>query len=115
MDALVVFRLSCSGCRRGFVVCRPDYRGQGYCNDGCRELEQAALRRRTNARHQRSSEGRQDHVAHQRTSVARKRAECEAMTDGGREKVAPRAEWSAPDDPIPLAASATAADGTTDT
>jgi hypothetical protein len=114
MDELVVFKLGCGGCRKGFVVCRPDYRGQGYCNDACRELEQAALRRLRNARHQRSDEGRQDHAAHQRTAMARKHAEDEAMTDAGRQKVAPRAEWSAPDDPIPLAESATEAGGTTD-
>src|SRR5437868_9251385 len=107
MGELVVFRLDCGWCGEGFVVCRPHYRGQGYCNKVCRKLEKAALRRLTNARHQRSDEGRQDHAAHQRASKARKRAESEAMTDVGRQKVAPRAEWSAPADPIPLAASAT--------
>ena len=106
MDELIVFRLGCGGCRKGFVVCRPDYRGQGYCNDACRELEQAAIHRRATARHQRSDEGRRDHAAHQRASKARKRVESGAMTDVSRRKVASRAEWSAPDDPIPCAASA---------
>lgn len=114
MDELVVFKLGCGRCGKGFVVCRPDYRGQGYCDEVCRKLEQAALRRLTNARHQRSDEGRQDHAAHQRTAMARKRAEDEVMTDVGRQKVAPRAEWSPSDDPIPLAASSTEAGGTTD-
>jgi hypothetical protein len=51
------------------VVCRADYRGQGYCGEECRERERAALRRLANARHQRSVEGRDDHAAHQRALV----------------------------------------------
>ena len=43
-----------------------DYRGQEYCSDDCRELEQAALRRLANAKHQRSDEGRPDHAEHRR-------------------------------------------------
>ena len=110
----MVFELVCGGCAGRFRVCRPDYRGQGYCNKVCRKLEQAALRRLTNARHQRSDEGRQDHAAHQRTSMARKRSEGEAMTDVSRQKLAPRAEWSEPEDPISLATSVPAANGNTD-
>lgn len=36
------------------------------------------------------------------------------MTDVSRQKVAPRAEWSVPESPVPLAASAPEADGNTD-
>jgi hypothetical protein len=82
-----------------FVVCRPDYRGQRYCKDVCRRLGPPALRRRANAKHQRSEEGRRDHAEHQRALVTRKRAEAQAVTDTSRQKVAPRAEWSAPEDP----------------
>src|SRR5215475_10848583 len=114
MDELLVFELDCGCCGRRFHVCRPDYRGQGYCSEDCRKFEQAALRRRANARHQRSDEGRQDHAAHQRTSKARKYAEAEAVTDVSRQKVAPRAEWFAPESPVPLAASVPEADGNTD-
>src|SRR3954465_5721831 len=114
MDELVVFELDCGRCGRGFRVCRAEYRGQGYCSEDCRELEQAALRRMANARHQRTDEGRQDHAAHQRTSKARKNAEAEGGTDGGPAEVALHAEWSAPESPIPLAASAPEADGNTD-
>jgi hypothetical protein len=89
MDELVVFELTCSYCAKKFVVCRPDYRGQGYCKDVCRELEQAALRRLANAKHQRSEEGRRDHAAHQRALVTRKRAEAQAVTDVSRQEVAP--------------------------
>jgi len=114
MDELVVFELTCSYCAKTFVVCRPDYRGQGYCKDVCRELGQAALRRLANAKHQRSEEGRRDHAEHQRALVTRKRAEAQAVTDASRQKVAFRAEWSAPDDPPMLTTSKVAADGEAD-
>src|ERR1051325_6521940 len=114
MDELVVFALTCSYCWETFVVCRPDYRGQGYCTDVCGELEQTALRRLANARHQRSEEGRQDHAEQQRALMTRKRAEAQAVTDVSRQKVAPCAEWFVPADPIPLAVSAPEADGNTD-
>ena len=91
-----------------------NYRGQGYCTADCRKLEQSALRRRTNAKHQRSEEGRQDHAEQQRALRTRKRAKAQAVTDVSRQKVAPRAEWLAPADPIPLAVSAPEADGNTD-
>jgi hypothetical protein len=103
MDELVVFALTCSYCEKTFGVCRPDYRGQGYCTADCRKLEQSALRRRTNAKHRRSEEGRQDHAEQQRALRTRKRAKAQAVTDVSRQKVAPRAEWLAPADPIPLA------------
>ena len=54
MDELDVFELSCSHCGETFHVCRRDYRGQGYCSEPCRELAQGAIRRRANAKHQRS-------------------------------------------------------------
>jgi len=114
MDELVVFELTCGYCAKTFVVCRPDYRGQSYCKDVCRELEQAALRRLANAKHQRSEEGRRDHAEHQRTLVTRKRAEAQAVTDVSRQKVAPRAEWPAPGDPPMLTTSKVAADGEAD-
>jgi len=69
MDELVVFALTCSYCWKKFVVCRPDYRGQRYCKDVCRKLGPPALRRRANAKHQRSEEGRRDHAEHQRALV----------------------------------------------
>src|SRR5713226_8603384 len=69
MDELVVFELTCSYCGDKFVVCRPDYRGQSYCKDVCRKLEQPARRRLTNAKHQRSEEGRHDHAERQRALV----------------------------------------------
>src|SRR5215475_2646840 len=114
MDELVVFELTCDYFTKKFAVCRPDYRGQGYCKDVCRELEQSALRRLANAKHQRSEEGRRDHAQHQRTLMTRKRAEAQAVTDVSRQKVAPRAEWSAPDDPPMLTTSKAAADGEAD-
>ena len=114
MDELVVFALSCNYCGKTFVVCRPDYRGQGYDTDVCRELEQAALRRLANAKHQRSEEGRRDHSEHQRALVARKQAEAQAVTDVSRQKVAPGAEWPVPDDPQLLATSKGAAEGKAD-
>src|SRR5262245_34844586 len=115
MDELIFFALACRYCWRRFVVCRPDYRGQSYCTDICRELEQSALRHLANAKHQRSEEGRRDHAEHQRALVTRKRAEAQAVTDVGRQKVAPHAEWSAPDDPPLLATSKAAVDGEADT
>src|SRR6185436_5900192 len=114
MDELVVFALSCSYCGKTFVVCRPDYRGQGYDTDVCRELEQAALRRLANAKHQRSEEGRRDHAEHQRALVTRKQAEAQEVTDVSRQKVATGDEWSAPDDPLLLTTSKGAADGKAD-
>jgi len=51
MDELVVFQLRCRRCLGDFFVCRPDYRGQGYCSPTCCKLEQAALHRAANARH----------------------------------------------------------------
>src|SRR5262245_18578383 len=114
MDELVAFELTCSYCRKTFVVCRPDYRGQSYCKDVCRELEQSALRRPANAKHQRSEEGRRDHAEHQRALATRKQAGAQAVTDASRQKVALRAEWSAPDDPPTLTTSKVAADGEAD-
>src|SRR5262245_45248868 len=111
MDELVVFALTCSYCRKQFVVCRPDYRGQSFCKEVCRELEQSALRRLANAKHQRSEEGRRDHAEQQRTLVTRKRAEAQAVTDVSRQKVAPRAEWSPSDGPTMLTTGKVAADG----
>src|ERR1041385_7356297 len=114
MDELVMFGLRCGYCRRRFIVCRPDYRGQGYCNVTCGDLEQAAKHRLTNAKHQRSEQGRQDHVDHQRALVARKQAEVQAMTDVGRQEVAPRAECSTPDGSPMLMTSTPEADGKVD-
>jgi hypothetical protein len=110
----VVFELHCRRCLRRFFVCRPDYRGQGYCSTDCCELEQAALHRVANARHQRSNEGRQDHAAHQRASAERKHAERQPLTGEGREKVALGAECLAPEDPFSLMTSDSASDGRTD-
>jgi hypothetical protein len=81
MDEFVVFALVCGLCRRRFHVCRPDYRGQGYCTEVCSDLEKAALHRQATARHQRSDEGRQDHAEQQRALMTRKRAEAQAVTD----------------------------------
>src|SRR6266481_3858900 len=114
MDELVVFALTCRYCGKTFIVCRPDYRGQGYCTDVCRDLEQSALRRLANAKHQRSEEGRQDHAEQQRALVTQKRAEAQAVTDVSRQKVAPRAEWSASGDPPMLTTSEAATDGEID-
>jgi hypothetical protein len=57
MDELVFFELSCRQCGTRFHVCRPDYRGQTYCGDDCRDLAQAASHRLASAKHQRSEEG----------------------------------------------------------
>ena len=97
MDELDVFALTCAYCAAPFVVCRPDYRGQSYCGDECREYGRAAIRRLASAKHQRSDEGRRDHAVHQCELVARKHAESRAMTDVRRQKVAPRAECSVPE------------------
>ncbi len=110
MDELDAFALSCGHYAREFLVCRPHYRGQGYCGTGCRDDEQAAIRRRTNAHHQRTAEGRGDHAAHQRALVARKRVESWAATDVRGQEVASRARCSTPDDaPLPVTRTSSAA------
>src|SRR3954471_82664 len=111
MDEFVIFELRCGRCLTTFFVCRPDYRGQVYCSAECSELEEAALHRAANTRHQRSDEGRQDHAAHQRALVERKRAETQALTGEGRQEVAPRAQWSPPKGPMSLTTSGPEVDG----
>src|SRR5262245_34330964 len=114
MDDVLLFELSCSGCRGPFYICRRDYRGQGYCSDDCRAVEQAALKRLANAKHQRSDEGRQDHAEHQRESATRKRAQVQALTDEGRKIIARDAEWVASDGPAALVVSDPVATARTD-
>jgi hypothetical protein len=114
MDELVVFELSCGRCATKFHIWEHDYRGQGYCSEGCRDLEQASQHRLANAKHQRSDEGRRDHADHQRASAARRCAEGKALTDVSRQEVASRAQCLPPQDPIPLAASGPEADGRMD-
>jgi len=33
-----IYALTCAWCVMTFFVCRPDYHGQEYCNDGCRAM-----------------------------------------------------------------------------
>jgi len=49
-----------------FWICRPCDRGQQYCSDPCRSRARLQQRRRANARHQQSPEGRLDHRDRQR-------------------------------------------------
>jgi hypothetical protein len=95
MDAVPLYVLVCARCAVAFFVCRRDYRGQTYCPT-CQPLERAAQHRLANARHQRSDEGRADHVDHQRAYRARKLAESEAVTGTASRKLATGAECISP-------------------
>src|SRR5215471_11289427 len=114
MGGLAIYQLRCESCLTAFHVCRPDYRGQRYCDEDCREVEQAARHRLSSARHQRSDLGRQDHACHQAESVKRKRAKRQALTVEGRQKVALGAEWRPSEGPISLLESDLEANGRTD-
>ena len=61
------------GCGTVFYLCGSCYRGQAYCGHPCRATAQRRQRRRANARHQRSPEGRLDHRDRQRAYRARRR------------------------------------------
>jgi hypothetical protein len=60
------------GCGAPFYVCRPCYRGQCYCSEGCRRMARRGQGRRSNARHQRTEWGRLDHRDRQRAYRERK-------------------------------------------
>ena len=71
--ALAWRTVRCRGaaCPTVFYLCGSCYRGQAYCGDHCRATAQRHHRRRANARHQRSEEGRLDHRDRQRAYRAR--------------------------------------------
>lgn len=63
-------------------MCRPCFRGEGYCGESCRSEQRRKQLRRANRRHQRSPEGRLDHRDRQRTY--RQRRAAAFVTDQGR-------------------------------
>src|SRR3954471_20880720 len=85
----------CGFCSSLFALCRPCFRGQGYCDDACRSPARAAQKQQARARHQASPLGRKDHRDRNRDWRLRKRAATEAgVMDQGSEKLAtPGSVW----------------------
>jgi hypothetical protein len=74
----------CAWCAGIFYLCRRHDSRQIYCDEQCRSLGYRLARRRANASHQASEEGRADHRDRQREYRRRRR---ERVTDKGAKKL----------------------------
>ena len=69
VEVLIAIRCAGKDCGRIFYRCQADYRGEIYCEGGCRR----GAARASKARHEASWEGRRDHAAHNVVYRARRR------------------------------------------
>ena len=63
----------CGRCLLVLCVCRPCYRGQGFCGSRCKVAARTESKRAARARHRQSPEGRLDHRDHERARRKRRR------------------------------------------
>ena len=62
-----------------FLICRPCYRGHGYCSEGCRRQTRQRQRLKANRRYEQDREVREDHRDRQR--ACRERQHMQSVTD----------------------------------
>ncbi len=79
-------------CRAIFHLCSKCDRGQRYCGEACSYAARRVYQRRSNAAHQRSAEGRDDHRDRQRAYRARQ----QRVTEQGGENLPLRAKSLSP-------------------
>jgi hypothetical protein len=83
-----------------FCVCRPCYRGQGFCGPPCKTIARTKSKRAARARHRATDEGRLDHRDHERDRRKRVReGEITSVADHGPSFLDPVAIVSPPRDP----------------
>jgi hypothetical protein len=81
MEPLIELR--CGDCGVLFHLCTRCYRGQRYCDDGCRRPARRRQRRDANRRHRNSPEGRLDARDRKRRQRDLARARIASVTDQG--------------------------------
>ena len=102
----------CGLCHFVFCVCRPCYRGQGFCGPPCKLAARATSKRAARARHRASDEGRLDHRDHERARRKRVReAETASVADHGPAFLSSVASVCPPRDPPAPMSGAVAIDG----
>ena len=102
----------CGLCQFVFCVCRPCYRGQGFCGPPCKLAARATSKRAARARHRASDEGRLDHRDHERARRKRVReAETASVADHGPAFLSSVASVCPPHDPPAPMSGAVAIDG----
>ena len=102
----------CGLCQLVFCVCRPCYRGQGFCGPPCKVAARTKSKRAARARHRQSPEGRLDHRDHERARRKRLReAEISSVADHSPRFLDPVASVSPPRDPPSPISGAVAIDG----
>ena len=98
MDVLLCLE-RCVGCERLFLICRPCYFGQTYCEDACREPARKAQARAARSTYQRSARGRRVR-SDRRRELRRRAASIRLVMDQGTENVAPASSVCLPQGPL---------------
>lgn len=107
MDASEELRLErCALCQALFWICRPCYRGQGFCTTTCKLTARTSSKRRARSRHRQSVEGRLDHRDRERERRHRAR-----VADHTARFLAAVTRVCPPPDPVPPISGETAVDG----
>jgi hypothetical protein len=101
MDDTEELRLErCALCQVVFWICRPCYRGQGFCGPLCKLTARTTSKRRARARHRESIEGQLDHRDRERDRRRRVRdQEVERVADHTPRFLAAVARVCRPPDP----------------
>jgi hypothetical protein len=94
-----LLELRCGDCGALFYLCLSCYRGQRFCDDGCRRPARQRQRRAANRRHRRSPEGRLDARDRKRRQRDRDRARRASVTDPRSPTPSPSASVPPPSPP----------------
>jgi hypothetical protein len=94
----------CALCLFVFCICRPCYRGHGFCGLPCKVAARTKSKRAARARHRATDEGRLDHRDHERARRKRvSEAEMTGVADHGPSFLDPVASVFPPrDPPVPI-------------
>ena len=103
MDDYEELRLErCARCQALFWICRPCYRGQGFCALSCAAAARTISKRRARSRHRQSLEGRLDHRDRERDRRRRAREqEVDRVADHTPRFLAAVTRVCSPPDPVP--------------
>jgi len=113
MDDSEELRLErCTACQALFWICRPCYRGQGFCGLSCKTTARTSSKRHARLRHRQSVEGRLDHRDRERDRRRRVRdQEVDRVADHTPRFLAAVTRVCPPPDPTPPISGAVAIDG----
>jgi len=94
-----LLELRCGDCGALFYLCQSCYRGQRFCDDGCRRPARRRQRRAANRRHRHTPEGRLDARDRKRRQRDRDRARRTSVTDPRSPTLSPSASVPPPSPP----------------